>query len=295
MEFDLDVDYIVDEYISGRSMNSIGDELGVSASTIRRRLKSRDVEIRSSAEQRRVEIPNLDELADRYKSGEPLYRLASEIEASRQALRKRLKERGVDIRTESEAREFAWERIKAEGRTQEFVKPAYQARRGQSVDHSEKVSRANAREKAAQNGNIPLGHHEQSLADAISAKGLEVTQQRAVDAYNIDVAIDSTPIAVEVLGRPLNRKARRVFRDRMESLFDAGWGVVYVTTYEWRTDISIPSIAEQLHSLADLSRRNKSSVAGRYWVIGSDGELITGPGTDLDDLAAIITPQDATA
>jgi len=276
-------------------MNSIGEELGVSPSTIRRRLKSRDIEIRSSAEQRRVEIPNLDELAKHYKSGEPLYRLASEIEASRQTLRRYLEDRGVDIRSESEARELAWQRIKAEGRTEEFVKPAHQARRGQSVDHSEKVNRAQAREKAAQNGNIPLGHHEPALADTLSAKGLEITQQRAVDAYNIDVAIDAPPIAVEVLGRPLNRKARRVFRDRVKSLFNAGWGVVYVTAYEWRTDICITSIANQLHSFAEHPRWNKATISGQYWVIGSDGHLVAGPGSDLDNLATIITPEDATA
>jgi len=294
MPHDLDVDYIVDQYRSGRSQIDIARELGVGRGAIKRRLKSRNIEIRSPAEQKRINIENLDELAERYQEGESMQALATEVDANRSTLKSRFKNRGIDIRSGSEAQKRRWERVKAEGRTDELVGPAHEGRRGQTLGRQELLNRAQGIEDAAQEGRAPLGRHENALASKLRSKGLSITQQRAVGPYNIDVAIDSPPIAVEVLSRHLNRKARRVFRDRMKCLFSRDWAIAYIFAFEW-ADVSIASIAEQLVTLTKSGGTGPPAINGRYWVIGSDGEFVAFAGRDLDNLARILTPDGTTA
>ena len=131
-------------------------------------------------------IPNLDDLLNRYVAGESENKLAREAGVSRPAFRLRLHKRGITPRSQSDAELAKWASMTAEQRAAQ-VAAAHEATKGRSVSWDELCRHAIGREQKRAYV-VPT---ETELAAQLRKAGLDVTQQKAVGPYNIDVAVNS--------------------------------------------------------------------------------------------------------
>lgn len=76
-----------------------------------------------------------------------------------------------------------------------------------------------------------IGAHEQDLADALRARGLEVVQQARVkrhDAGVYDIDVACWPLAIEVFVGTGSPRHVAALRERSAALMLKGWAVAYL-------------------------------------------------------------------
>lgn len=231
----------------------------------------------------KLKIANIDDLISEYQAGASLKQLADGNGISDTALSAALRDKGVKLRTMSEAVKMNWSRNRDV------------CLQGISKMHAGNVGRVRSREsmiaaaKTRYNRLTAIHAGEVELLNKLQECGLGVIPQHPAGPYNIDLAITKSAIAVEVIWTHLAAKRRASHAKRLKYLLDNGWFVIFVRKVATENDrvtirrergriagcksraLDFAAIAQCVHSCAKILRRNKS-MRGKYLVIGSDGK-----------------------
>lgn len=272
---------IINLYTSGIYAAEIARRYGVSKQTIYRLLKKNGVIILSRANQHDV-LNGIDkvlpDIATAYKRGESVKAISNRLGIDRTVIKRRLIKAGSEIRGRSDAERLKWKTIKE---SREAVErqcgAAWQAVRGSQR------SNVTRRKWAISIENSKVwrkGMFETEIAIALNKRGIATTQQRAINIYNTDIALDELPIAVEIYGaRPASLYATKygygTFYERCINILDLNWCLLNVIAWGgYRSRFNTTAVADKIVSLLDLVRGNKSTL-GKYGVITGDGEVST--------------------
>jgi len=254
---------------------------------------------------RRKEIPNLNDLIERYKSGVPLQRLSKESGYTRTVLARRLIEADVKIRSYSDGQRSRWRDVpnRTEAITQ-WLSRAWEATRGRIRSPETLNRQAQTRFKRQ----VGKWTDENRIASFLELAEIPILQQFPVGSYNLDIALDGFPVAVEIvhLGVTDFNRGRRIShnrpgKERLKYLLDRGWFVLYLiatrkqqiiehlpngcfapTTGRTKRTINLGAVGKDLISWIQFARGNKS-LAGYYWVIYGQGKMSSRLGYDFGE------------
>lgn len=265
-----DTDNLISRYVGGESPHELAREKGVSYNVIARIMREAGVLRRKSDGKVSLDI---DEIVSRYLSGESENAIAQSMNVRRDAIRRRLLKAGIEPRGRSEAELLKWSLMSDNQRRQQ-VSAAHDASRGRTVPHSQQVRMAQGRERTKSHAVAA----EYELANLLRNRGYSVALQKAVDIYNIDIAIDSPPVAVEIFGgkwHAVGNHERRFFK-RTKYFLNNGWHMIIV----WVDGRRYPVGVACADYIAAFAQQLGSDVAGRgqYRVILGDGQ--DAPATD---------------
>lgn len=282
------VDNAVRDYLAGESCQVVAARHRISQGRLKRILEERGAwrdkatsRALAMAKARRpqVTLPDSDIVA-RYLAGESVNQLAHAFGVSRRTIDKRLDAAGVERRGSTEAN-----RAMAAGRTPEenlrLMAAAHRAQRGRRKPLEQKIKAAATRERLQTH----VSDHEKQLAEALRARGIQVTPQKAIGPYNVDLASGS--IAVEVFGGGWHAYGihRKRTPERLRYILDEGWNLVIVWASANRWPVG-PGACDYIVAFAQEASGDPS-MRGEYRVIFGDGQDATRPGLDVDDLARV--------
>lgn len=229
----------------------------------------------------KLEIPNLDDLILNYAAGASLKRISDITGISRTALGRAFRERGVELRGQSDSERLKWAAMDVDAR-QRQVAAAHAAARGRVDRLSTKLARAKTRYERL----LHRGHLEDDVGSALRRMGHQVDWQFPVGPYNVDVVMHECSIAVEISCGGGKATRRALAPKRTKYIVDAGWTVIFVEAPKRRGVPSTERIAERLHSLSQEVGRHHPG-AGQYGVIGGHGDPLPGACPHFDHLARI--------
>lgn len=214
------------------------------------------------------------EIIRRYESGESSDMIAPDFGAHGSTIRGRLRRWGK-TRNRSDAKRLHMQRIGPDGR-QAITASAHDAVRGMTRTDADLSARAMSKENTGQ-----LTVDEARLFGYLHQFG-DITPQKAVGPYNVDLAVDGA-VAVELFGGRWHYSGYHgaKFGERVGYLFDHGWALYIV----WNTHPKTLSaeIADDFGAWFDRLR-GLESVAGEYRVVWGDGDLCTAGRHDLHQL-----------
>lgn len=265
---------VINLYATGKSIKDVSKELGVSDRRVTRILKSNGIQIRT----RRIPAPS--DFIERYEDGESVLELSKAYGVSRSVVKRWLSDAGVQIRSYAEAGLVRAAKMSPEDRAAQ-AKAAHDATRGKRMRTISKVRHARTVQALASLEKCTDG--ERLIAETFMAHGYDVTLQKSVHIYNLDIAIGDR-FAVEVYGG--NFHADRVRRikesERLEYLLGAGWTIVYA----WNTKI-MPLTREAAEKCVSIMEQSSldPTVDGEYWVIRGDGKVTTSASRDVNDVS----------
>lgn len=214
-----------------------------------------------------IEIPNLDNLIKRYIAGESENKLSSEAGINRTTFRRNLLVAGVTPRNQSQSEALKWASMTAEQRKRQ-VSAAHAAAKGRKCTVAERI----ARSKTVELRQLHISPVEIELAKRLRDTGLDISTQKSVYMYNVDIAINTPPIAVEIYGGGFHASGNHAARHhkRTKKLLDLGWSVLIVWIDARRYPLSV-GCDNYIISFIDELRRNPSP-RGQYRVILGNGQ-----------------------
>jgi len=266
---------IAKRYRRGEHIKPLAEEFGVGVCVLERQLKEAGVEIRSFTDaillsrRKKLSVKTKEEIVRLYRSGVSRRELAERFgffAGSAQGrsgrptgLYRILAEAGVPIRDSCESN-AAWYASNSSERVRQRQYAAW-------------IAGAKRRERDLLN----VSPAEPILVGALEALGVRVVQQLAVDIYNLDIAIEELPIAIEVEGGTEFAPSQRTLsKARLEYLLNQHWAVLWVVHHGLGLKAGdIRAVTDKILALLDLARRDES-VFGKYGVINRQGKTLTG-------------------
>ena len=213
----------------------------------------------------KLKSSDVDDLCRLYQSGFLESDLAKRFKITYQNVHRWLVIRKVPLRTISDSHRIAAARSSKEERARR-ASAAHDAVRGkrQTLEHREKI--ALGRERIHSN----ISPVELLCLRSLRRAGLACIPQRAIGPYNVDVAVNEPPIAVEIFGGGWHSSGRHAarFKKRVKYILDHGWALVIV----W-ADRNRPygrGATKYIVALAEKIRRGEP--------IGSKEQMIYGNG-----------------
>jgi very-short-patch-repair endonuclease len=273
-------------------VKQLAKEIGLRGPILSRRMRKAGVQMRGRAEARRLKAALPDEvcqlLRNEYQAGKSVPDLAAATGLTMWQIYGFFKTAGIKRRSASQAKQLLWEGL-SEGerrmRMTASLEEAWAARRGQRIPLETKIRAARTRFERLQH----VGEGEESLANALKDAGLKVAQQFPIGPYNVDIAIRSARIAVEI-ERPKSptHGSSLIAAERTKYLLDEGWTVLYAFLNSIRAGatLDVPHAAKDIISIAESLSRNETA-RGQYGVIGSDREASPGFRSQLKNLPRI--------
>ena len=215
-------------------------------------------------------------IVNEYRSGRSVNDIAGELGVSRRTIDARLINRGIRLRTQSEAEAVKWSRMTEDQRAAQ-VAAANEAVRGRKASEEEIVKRMKTLAQTRNN----VSHHEIKLRDMLERRGVEFIPQHPIGPYLCDIACH--PVAVEVWGGHWHWTGDHIKRTpkRFRYIMDAGWHIIVIPAAgKWQiTD----AVADDLARRIDVLRRDPS-LRRQYRVIWGAGEFATGGSVDDDHI-----------
>ena len=261
----LHLDDAIRRYLAGEAPAEIRAATGVSNTAMHRERTRRGIPPRS------FRVLPAREIVAAYQAGESEYSLSRRYGVSRDALRKRLLDQGVEIRSHSEAGKSRDAKMTVEER-QSQAAAAHEAVRGVPHTEAQLLARSAAREARGRCDSAG----EQFILDQLVQRGVQPVTQKAIGKYNVDLAV--APVAVEVLGGGWHL-AKRHHAVRTPYILDQGWALLFVWNHEGDSALT-ERAAEYVVAYLDETRRDPSLI-GEYRVISGSGELLArGRGQD---------------
>jgi very-short-patch-repair endonuclease len=282
------IDDLIRRYEAGESAAQLAKELGVYCATVTGWFREMNVRQRSKSERSRLMwdtaragdriVVDIAEATRRYLAGESMKALAPAMGADRATLTRRLSDAGVPLRGRSASMFLRWEGIEDPA---SLCSAAWEAMRGSKRTATQQATHARGCQKSLH----LRGKFEADVADGLAARGLAVTPQLAVGPYNLDIAINEPPIAVEIYtgGLKRNRLGRRSHLERAKDLLDDGWIFLRVNC---KSSFDADGLCEYIVALADRASRDKT-LRGRYGVVRGDGKVPPPRRSQFDDLPKI--------
>lgn len=255
----------------------------------------------------KIELPNIDNLVERYISGVSVNQIAKEAGVARATVQRELVEQGVVIRDRSQAEAIKWKAIKeTPGGVERQCGRAWKASKARD-DALESAFRevvfafpyASMKSVATRIGcsksevsrlariagvKFPFGvrHRAEASAGLIGSKvsayedtfsihlGPSFERQFTVDEHNVDFALPSVSLAIELERRGLT-ESKSMARRRLEKIIGAGWRLLVILD-SGRAGINFARAADQAVAFANMIRENPSS-PGQYRVVNRHGEI----------------------
>jgi very-short-patch-repair endonuclease len=215
----------------------------------------------------KIILTNVDNLVSRYIIGESIKKLAAEWRVDRNVIKKCLLENGVTVRNQSQSETIKWKRMSAETRSAQVL-AAHKAARGSVRTVDQKIAHAISRERSW--GNISLV--ECVVANHLTNLGYSVIQQKAIYIYNVDIAIKSARVVVEIFGGNFHASGSHaaIFQQRTKDILDRGWSVIIV----WIDGRRYPLDASgnnRIAAFVEEASRNPTG-ASKYRMIFGNGQ-----------------------
>lgn len=287
----IDPDYCVKEYLSGRSIQDIARQLKVSATRVKGELVDAGVGLRTRSEisaatmqQRKAITKNMEGAVVRdYAEGMSCLAVAKKYGVQRSAVAKTLSEHGVHVRNGSEASKLRMSKL-SPGERSALASAAHDAIRGTKKSFATKVRNAIAKQ-AAQSGASWI---EEMVCSDLKSCLIHPIPQLAIGPYNCDLACH--PVAVEIFGGHWHFSGRHLSRahERIKYLGNAGWHVLMLIVNESSTPAYRYTIktGDYIVSYIQEARANPSSPR-EYRVVNCCGETLAA-GRCNDDHISII-------
>ena len=259
---DLNTDDLVQLYKAGMSTKMIGAAYGVSAHVVRRHIKAAGVVVTSKS--------IFDEAAAlrAFQDGASVKAVAERFGVQRNTITALLRKHGITPRSRRDAMLLRMAQATPEERLR-LTEAAHAARRGRSVPEEARIRMAEGRERTKAHASIEA----LAIADAIEDGGVAVTLEKAVGPYNIDIAFNECPVAVEIQGGNWHAYGRHGSRlgKRREYLLSRGWHLVEVWIRSDQPLRVVKPLADKLITLAQGFSLDPSG-RGEHRMIGGDGE-----------------------
>lgn len=265
-------------YLAGKPINEIIATTGVTRTSLHRERKRRGIPTRFETAD--AAIP-FDQILLAYESGASEYALGRQYGISREMIRKRLIQAGVEPRGRSQAGTIRVANMTPDERKLQAA-AANRAARMRTTPHIDKLRKALLNELAGVEGS----NAELYVATMLENAGLEPIRQRAIGVYNVDLAM--LPVAVEILGGGWH-SAKATHAERIPYILDEGWNLVMVWDYEGRSAIG-QGAAEYLVSFTEEVRRNPPATS-QYRVITGKGELLAARGREDNEFPLVPPPR----
>lgn len=301
----LDTDYIIKEYLSGRTGHDIARELRVPKPRVYALLRKTGV-TRSNRDAQKLAAPNnpgnrtkmtqaeIDDILARYKAGESMLTIAASARFSSEPIYRLLQRHGLvrsvkaasAMRWQDPAQHDAvsaqmykrWANMTKEQR-KKMTDPAHEAVRGRRASFDELCLRATTREATQSHAS----DMERQLSELLVERGLAVAHQTAVGPYNCDLTTGT--IAVEVFGGGWHWSGHHLARteERFRYILNAGWHILAVAADNRRWPLS-PAVADYL--VTEIQRLGSDPATPReYRMIWRAGEFTTGGCVDDDHIS----------
>lgn len=285
----VDFENAIQLYVSGESAENAGKRFHVSPSRLVAVLKERGL-FRSVEERRAIGAPKwgmaqqiklpIEEIIERYVSGETEQSLARAYGVDRGTISKRLKDAGIQRRTMSQAGTIKNANLTPEQRSQ-YANAAHEAVRGRKHSLDEKIQRAQTR----QSKQLGVSDTEKLLREWIKQRGIDIIPQMAVGPYNVDIGTDT--VAVEIFGGSWHGTGihRERAPERCRYLLDRGFNLIIIWTDARKWPLSEAS-ADYVASFIQLTCSDPS-IRGQYRVIWGDGKEVPLSRLNIDNLSVI--------
>lgn len=272
-----DIDDLARRYLTGESAKSIGKSCGVKDSTVRQWLRKHGVIIRGCKDAGLARRIVLDDVAivERYKAGEPVYKIAKSLGVDRNAINRRIIDAGMTIRNWKESLEIQGishptQRMSKAERLR-VTANAHAALKGTHKTFEQLCNMAIGREQRGEIVSIVESRVHTMILK--SCPGIVIVPQKAVGSYNIDIALAESSVAVEIFGGNWHSTGIHAsrFRKRTEYLIDSGWFPIIV----WVTR-SYPIEQRAIDYIIAIHQRRcrKEPMPREYKVIWGTGEVI---------------------
>jgi very-short-patch-repair endonuclease len=234
---------------------------------------------------RPIKLSDLDDTNARYLSGVSINQLSKEIGVSRGALSRCLARAGVRLRNHSDAETAKWAAIHSSPDRDAIIKKQC-GRAWDAVRGSTKTEETVIKTAIAMAGRVRGrgGKHETDVALLVNSRGVPITWQHQLGRYNLDLAVRSGRIAVEVQRQYIVPKNAEQFRKRVEYILSEGWHLLYVfcpPTHRYCGKTPIPGtmrerfnggkVADKIVAFTNLVRGLPSG-RGQYGVISGYGK-----------------------
>jgi len=240
----------------------------------RRAIKGRKISINSG---NKIALPSSD-IVGRYIAGQSELELASSFGVSRSVIARILRESNILRHSSSEANTFRFQRMTSEQR-KEIIKNAHNAIRGKPASHERMCKAAITREISG----FTRSETEIMLSNWLSQRGIVTIPQKAVDKYNIDLAIDSI-LGIEILGGSWHQsKPKHIERTRY--ILNAGWNMLFIWVYN-RSQFQPTIVTNYIITYLDKLSRNPST-ACQYRVIRGDGKEFVRGSVNDDNISIV--------
>jgi hypothetical protein len=215
---------------------------------------------------RKIEIPNIDNVIERYESGVSLNQLSKEVGIARITLTRRFESLGVNLRSQSDSERLKWSKM-TETQRKRQVQKAHEASRGRLVSTAEKIKRA----KSAYLNNFKKGRHELELIELLRDFGYDAVSQLNFGIYNLDISVHGLPIAIEIQtsNHQLLRRPKHI--QRTKYILGRKYFLIYVIIDQSKNPLRLYAIANKIISYLNVLSLDKS-IVGKYAMIGRDGK-----------------------
>jgi hypothetical protein len=207
-------------------------------------------------------------VAEQFMQGASVKALAASFGVDRNGIVRRLREQGISPRSRSDAMLLRMANTSPEDRKR-LAHAANCAARGRVQSEAERILMA----KTKEGSKAHVSPVAAALAVTLCDRGCPVTLEKAAGPYNLDIAFNECPVAVEIHGGHWHAYGRHGARagKRREYLLSRGWHLIEV----WVVGPvkSIDLLADKLITLAKVASLDPSG-RGQHWMIGRDGEPV---------------------
>jgi very-short-patch-repair endonuclease len=257
-KINLDKDFVIKEFESGRSRFDIAEELGVSAPLIYKKLKEWGVNTK------RNRFVDKEAVVKMYLDGHSENAVSKYFGISRIAVRPILTEAGVRIRNQSEAESLKWSKMTKKQRENQ-VRSAHRSVKGRTVTFEQRCKIALAIEREQ----LQISKYEIQLADKLKEKGITPQHQKAIGPYNADLVVGS--IVIEIFGGNWHWTGHHLERteERIRFLLNEGFDVLIIpaSNVSPLTSSTASYVYNYIQKSIATPRKDKE-----YRVVWKDGE-----------------------
>lgn len=235
---------------------------------------------------RKIILPNLDNIIARYQGGEPEQKLARECGVSRGVIRRYLIERGIAPRNISQSMFIRMANATPEYRSA-ITKASHDAIRGTKRTIKDRTQRAKTRELKG----LGISSLEIEFADMLKSRGItDIVHQKAIGIYNVDIALKSARIAIEINGGGWHNSEhhRRLHQKRIPFILNEGWHVVIIWVDNTGNSLTMGA-CDYIISLMQKFSLNKPAWS-EYHVIRGQGNIVPPSSPDFQSITRIESP-----
>lgn len=268
-------------YLSGKNLADAAEIAGIGHETFRQHLHKRGVPVRGRHEAHTRRIPTPDGLIGAYLDGMSVKALSEAHRIDRNAVKRMLREAGIDCRDRSTAMTVRWQRATPEQRDA-MLAASHEASRGRPQSAKQRINLAAA--KAGRS----FSEEELRLADFMRELGHTVELGVPCGKYNIDLVAAGT-VAVEIFGGQWHASGRHRerFAERSRHILDSGYSLAIVWVKKDSYPLSV-NCAQQLSALVQIASGHPS-IRRQHWVIRGDGYFLAAREDDGDEVPFVLS------